>query len=80
MNTQQHSVSIMAQVPPFQTVIISKAVQFWRTVFFIRDISLFSKDRLCRLPFKVCWVNSARALYVCSNILRPMKGTKTAAK
>lgn len=46
---------IIAQVPPFKGVIISKAIQFWKTAFLIRDISVFSKDRFCQLSFKVCW-------------------------
>lgn len=46
MNTQ-HSVWIVALVPPCEAVILSKAVLVWRTAFLIRDISVFGKDRLC---------------------------------
>ena len=44
----------MAQAHPCEAVIMSKAVLFWRTAFLIRDISVFSKDRLYQLSFKAC--------------------------
>lgn len=40
---------------------MSKPILFWRTVLLIRHISVFSKDRLCLLSFKSCWVNLVRA-------------------
>ena len=36
---------------------MSKAINFWKTVFLFRDISVFSKDRFCQLSFKACGVN-----------------------
>ena len=33
-----------------------------RPAFLIRDVSTFSKDRLCWPPFKTCWVKSSGAL------------------
>lgn len=41
----------MAQVSPCKAVIMSKANLFWMKAF-LRDISVFSKDRLGRLSFK----------------------------
>ena len=32
-----------------------------RTAFLIRDMSTFTKDRLCQSPFKTCWVKSSGA-------------------
>ena len=32
-----------------------------RPAFLIRDVSAFSKDRLCWPPFKTCWVKSSGA-------------------
>lgn len=79
INTQ-HSAQIMAEVPPCEAVIMSKAILFWRIALLVRDISVFSKDRLCRLSFKACWVNELR-VSVCAIISsRPMEGTDTAAK
>ena len=40
---------------------MSKPILFWRIVLLIRHISVFSKDRLCLLSFKACWVNLVRA-------------------
>lgn len=56
MNTQ-HSVWITVQVSPCEAGRMSKSILFWRTAFLIRDISEFSKDRLCWLSLKVCLVN-----------------------
>ena len=51
----------MSQVPPYQAVIMSKAILFWRRVFLIRDIPVFCKDTVCRLLFKAFWVQVVRA-------------------
>lgn len=59
---------------------MSKANIFWRTVFRIRDISVFTKDRLCQLSFKACWVNLVRASTYAIMFSRPIEGIKTAAK
>ena len=75
MNTQ-HSVWIMAQMPPFETIIMSKSILFWRRVVLIRDISVFSKDRLCQLSFKVCWLNVGRASMCAMMSSRPMMGQR----
>lgn len=79
MNTQ-HSAQIMAEVPPCEAVLMSKAILFWKTAFLIRDISVFSKDRLCRLSFKACWVNELRVSVCAIMSSRPMERTDTAAK
>ena len=71
---------IIAQVSPFKGVIISKAIQFWKTAFLIRDISVFSKDRFCQLSFKACWVNWVKASICATMSSRPMERKKTAAK
>ena len=34
---------------------------FLRPAFFIRDMSTFTKDRLCWLTFRTCWVKSSGA-------------------
>lgn len=45
---------------------MSKAIViFWKTAFLIRDISVFSKSRLCWLSFEACWMNLVRSS-VCS--------------
>ena len=79
MNTE-HSVWIMAQVPPCKAVIMSKAILFWRTAFLIRDIIVFIKDRLRCLSFKVCCMNSVRASMCGIMSSRPMEEIKTEAK
>lgn len=71
-----HPVWIMAQVPPGRVVIMTKTILFRRTVFLIKDILVFSKDRLCWLSFKSCWVNLVRAIMSS----RPTEGKKMAAK
>ena len=68
----------MAQVPPCDTVIVS--VLLWRTAFLIRVLSVASKDRLCCLSFKICWVNLGRAPKCAIMSSRPMEGTKMAGK
>lgn len=75
----QPSVWIMAQVL-HDAVIMFKAILFWRIAFFIRDMSVFSKDRLCWLSFKGCWVNLETASICAITSSRPMEGTKTVAK
>ena len=70
----------MAQVPPCEAVIMSKAIVSWRTAFLIRGILVFSKDRLCQLSFKVCWVNLVRASMCGIMSSRPVEGTKMVAK
>lgn len=67
------------QVSPCEAGIMSKAIIFWRTVFLIRDISVFSKDRLCQLSFKT-WVNLVRTTVYAIMSSRPIEGIKTAAK
>ena len=59
MNTWP-SVWIIAKVPPREAVIMSKAIMFQRTVFLIRDISVFSKDKFCWLSFNALGVNLVR--------------------
>lgn len=75
----QRSVWIMVYVPLCQAV-ISKAILFWRTSLLIRDISVFSKDRLCWLLLKVFWMNLVRASMYAIMSSRSMEGTKMAAK
>lgn len=65
---------IIARVPPFKGVIMSKAMQFWKTAFLIRDISVFSKDRFCQLSSKACWVNLVKASIYATMSSRPMEG------
>lgn len=79
MNTQ-YSAWIMAQVPPYEAVIMFKAILFYKAAFLTGDISVFSKDRLCSLSFKACWVNAVRVFMCVITSSRPMEGTKTAAK
>lgn len=57
-------------------VIMSKAIQFWRAAFLIRDISVFSKDRLCWFSFKACWVDLVTVIMSS----RPVEGIKMIAK
>lgn len=76
----QHSAWIMAQVPPCQAVVMSKAILFWRTAVFFGDISVFTKDRLCRLSLKPCWVKLVRGSVCPMLSSRPMEGKKMEAK
>lgn len=78
MNTQ-HSVRIKAQVPPFEAKIMPEAILFWRTAFLTRGISVFSKDKLCWLSFKVSWVNLVRASICAITSIQPTEEGKTAA-
>lgn len=78
MNTQ-HSVWIMAQVPPSEAKIISKAILFWRTALPTRAIAIFSKDKVCWLSFNACWVNLVRTSICTITSTGPMEETKTAA-
>ena len=60
---------------------MSKAILFWRTAFLIRDVSVFSKGRLCWLKsFEACWVNFVRASVCVKMSSRPMERTKMVAK
>ena len=52
---------------------MSKATLFQSTVFLIRDISMFMKDRLC-LSFKAVWVDSVRASICAVTSCRPGVG------
>ena len=47
LNTQ-HSVWIMAQVLPWEAVIMSKIILFWGQLFSLETL-VFSEDRLCHL-------------------------------
>lgn len=76
MNTQH--MWIMTQVPPFEAVIMSKPILFWRMAFLIKDISVFSEDMLCWLSFTACWVNSVRASICAITSSRTMEGTEMA--
>ena len=79
MNTR-HSVWITAQSLSCEAVVMSKAIIFWRTDFLIIDISVFSKDRLCWLSFKACWVNLVRVSLCVLMSSRPIEGTKMVAE
>lgn len=59
---------------------MSKVIQFWRTFFLIRDISAFSKDRICQLSLRACWVHLVR-IVVCAIISsRSMEGIKNSVQ
>ena len=58
-----------------QAALLSKAIPFCRIAFLIRDISVFSKDRLCQLLFQSHWVNRVRAS-VSYNVLQVNGGNK----
>ena len=76
----QRSLWIMARVPPCRVVIMSKAILFWRKAFFIRDILVFSMDRLCWLSLEACWGNLVKASMCAVISSRPVEGTKIVAK
>ena len=67
-------------VPPCKAAITSKAILFCRMAFLTRHISVFSKDKLCLLSSKPCWVNLVRASMCAMMSSRPMEGTKMEAK
>lgn len=75
MNTW-HSVWITVQVSPYEGVIMSKSILFWRTAFLIGDISVFRKDRLCRLSLKACLVNLVSTSMCSIMYARPLEETK----
>lgn len=70
----------MAQVTLGEAIIMSKAILFRKTAFPIRDVSVFSKDRLCQPLFRTCWVNLKRAPMCAIMAPRSVEGIKTAAK
>lgn len=58
---KQHSVWIMTQVTPWETMVMSETILSWKAALLIRDISVFSKGGLCWLLFKTCLVHLGRA-------------------
>lgn len=60
----------------YEAVIMSKSILFWRIAFLLRDISVFSKYRLCQLSFKACWMNLARDTMCLTTSSRPEEGRK----
>lgn len=40
---------------------VSEDTPFWRTAFLMRNISVLSKDRLCKLSLNAYWVNLVRS-------------------
>lgn len=76
----QHFVWIMAQVPPCEAVIMSKATIFPKETFLIRHILVFRTNRLCWLSLKSPWVNLVRASVCAVMSSRPVEETKTAPK
>ena len=69
----QHSIWITVQVPPWETIIRSKAILSWRTTFLIIDISVLSKEMFSWLSFKACWMNLVRAFTCVIMSSRPME-------
>lgn len=52
---------------------MSKTTLFWKTAFLLSDMSVFSKDRLCWLLVRSCWVNLVWASMCSIMSARPMK-------
>lgn len=63
-----------------ESVILCKFIPFWRTAFLIRDILMFSKDKLCWLSLRDYWVNLVRASVYAIKSSRSMLGEKRMVK
>ena len=58
----------MAWEPSCEEVIMFQSTLFWETALLLRDISVFSKNRLCHLSFKSGCMNIvSKGIYVCCN-------------
>ena len=76
----QHSALIIAQVPPWAAVSMSKAILFWITAFLICICSVFSAWIALRLSFRALWVKLVRASTLIILSIVPNEGTNIAPK
>lgn len=70
---------LMAQVPPYEAVIMPTDILFWRRAFLIRDISVFSKYRFAGYHLGLLGEFN-KGFNICYDVLQAMEMTKMVAK